>query len=283
MTPRSAVPAIALTALLASPAALAQEPTVEETAGRVVVSNPYYQAVMSSDRGGFISRIALPDGTVIVGEHALYTDRGIYGDGITVSSAHETRPKVEVARGGDEVTVTAAGTLKAADGAAEPKRRLSYVVTYRFDGSPAIRADWSVTPDFSLTDVSGFFSYIMQVPGFAEWFAKTTDGVVFQPASGRNQRCFQSALEPLDAEDPWMGLLLGNGCIVALSDIGGEPELGNVFMHEGETNTTALFCAWFSGPALSDLREGEPWAGGLRLHIWPRGSRDSVALPGFLR
>jgi len=283
MTPRTAARAIALAALLAGRAALAQEPTVEETAGRVAVSNSYYQAVMSSDRGGLISRICLPDGTVIVGENALYTDRGIYGDGINVSSAHETQPKVEVVRRGDEVTVSAAGTLREADGAAEPERGLSYLVTYRFDHSPAIRADWSVTPDFSLADVSGFFSYIMQVPDFAEWFAKTTDGVVFQPASGRSQRCFQSALEPLDAEDPWMGLLLRNGCIVGLSDIGGEPELGNVFMHEGETHATALFCAWFSGPAMSDLREGEPWAGGLRLHVWPRGSRASVALPGFLR
>ncbi len=273
---------LVLTVMLANVGALAQGPEVAETGDGTIISNPYYRATVSRERGGFISEISLEDGAVVVGEHALYTDRGIYGDGVNVTSANESQPQVEVAREGTEVAITSRGTLRGPGDLAKPKRRLEYVVTYHLDGSPTIRASWSVTPSFALADVSGFFSYIMHVPRYAEWFAKTVDGVVFQPASGVSQRCFQSALEPLAFRDPWMGLLLPDGAVIALSDIHAEPAFGNVFMHESEARSTALFCAWFSGPAASDFLVGEPWSGSFRLHVWPRDRQEMLALPAFI-
>jgi hypothetical protein len=274
---------LGLAATMATAAVVAAAaPTVEETPGQIVVANEYYRAAISHQRGGFVSEIALADGTVVVGEHALYTDRGIYGDGVNVTSANESQPQVEVTREAAEIAVTSRGTLRGPGELAEPSQRLQYVVTYRFGESPAIGVSWSVTPTFSLEDVSGFFSYIAQVPRYAEWFAKTIDGAVFQPASGISQRCYQSALEPLDRQEPWMGLLLEDGTIVALSDLHARPGFGNVFMHESEASSTGLFCAWFSGPAPSHFVASEPWSGSFRLHIWPREQQEMLALPAFL-
>jgi hypothetical protein len=273
---------LALTLTGAGAVAPAQELTLAETPAGTVLSNAYYRATISPERGGFISEIALDDGAVVMGEHALYTDRGIYGDGVSVTSAKESSAQVELSRGEGGITVTSRGTLRGPDDLAEPKRRLDYTVTYLFDESPTIGASWSVTPSFSLEDVSGFFSYIMHVPRYAEWFARTVDGVVFQPASGVNGRCYQSALEPLALRDPWMGLLLPDGGIMTLSEIHAEPAFGNVFIHESEAKETALFCAWFSGPAASDFVAGEPWSGSFRLHLWPRDRQQALALPAFL-
>jgi hypothetical protein len=271
-----------LATTLVSATAGAQAPLLEESEGQTAVSNEYYRVTISHERGGAISSIALNNGAVIVGEHALYTDSGIYADRLTVTSANETKPAVEVAREGPQVVVTSRGVLRGTGDLASPPRRLDYVITYRLDRSPAIRTTWSATPSFSLAAPSGFFSYVMHVPSYAEWFAKTAKGVVFQPARGMNGRCFQSAIEPLDFEDPWMGVSLDDGSIVALSDIRGEPQFGNVFMHESETKTTAIFCAWFSGPAVADFVAGSPWSGGFTLHVWPRKHQKTVALPAFL-
>lgn len=272
--------ALALTGVGA--VAPAQGPALEETPAGTILSNAYYRATISHERGGFISEIALADGAVVIGEHALYTDRGIYGDGVSVTSAKESDPQVELTREAGAVAIISRGTLRGPGDLAEPERRLDYAVTYLFDKSPAIGASWSVTPSFSMEDVSGFFSYIMHVPRYDEWFARTVDGVVFQPASGVNGRCYQSALEPLALRDPWMGLLLPDGGIIALSEIQAEPAFGNVFMHESEAKDTALFCAWFSGPAASDFAAGEPWSGSFWLHLWPRDRQQALALPAFL-
>jgi hypothetical protein len=274
--------AVALRALLVGPAAPAQPPLVEESPGQTVVRNAYYQATILRERGGFISQIALDDGSVVVGEHALYTDRGIYGDGVTVTSAYEAQPEVRVTRDRQQVAVTSSGTLRGTGDPATPERRLDYTITYTFDESPAVRASWSVVPDFSLADVSGFFSYIMHVPQFAEWSAKTIDGVIFQPASGIGARSYQSAVEPLDLAEPWLGLLRDDGGILAFSDLDGQPAFGNVFLHEGASGGTAVFFAWFSGPATADFAPGSAWSGQFRMHIWPRVGRGIVGVPEFL-
>jgi hypothetical protein len=155
-------------------------------------------------------------------------------------------------------------------------------MTYACDASPTILVRWSVTPNFSLGKPSGFFSYLIGAPRFAEWFAKTADGVIFQPAGTSSVRCFQSAEEPLDGDDSWLGLLLPDGGIVALSGFRGSPAFGNVFLHESGKGSTGVFCAWFSGPAAADLVAGSPWTGEFRLHLWPRSKQTTVAIPPFL-
>jgi hypothetical protein len=270
-----------LLASLAWPA-LGQAPAVEQSPDKVVVSNPCYRVALLRTRGGTISEVALPDGTPVLGGDLLYTDHGLYPEGNTVGSDKETNATVQVRREGNRVIVASRGTLRGEGALREPERRLEYTFTYTFDASPTIHVRYAATPSFALAQPTGFFSYLMGVPRFAEWFAKTAEGLIFQPAGPANGRCFQSAEDPLDLDEPWVGVLLPEGTLIAWSHFGGTPAPSNVFLHESGKGSAGFFCAWVSGAAPADLAAGQPWTADFDLHIWPKAMQSTVALPAFI-
>jgi len=262
--------------------ARSQPPTVEQAQDKVVVTNAFYRATLLRARGGTLSEVAFVDGKPVLGGDFLYTDHGLYPEGNTVGSDKETNATMEVRQEGERVTVESRGTLRGEGALREPDRRVDYAFTYTLDSSPTIHVRWSATPSFALREPSGFFSYLVSVPHYSEWFAKTADGVIFQPAGPVSTRTFQSANEPLDFEDPWVGVLLPDGGIVAWSHLAGSPALTNVFMHESGQGSTGFFCAWLCGAGVVDLVPEQPWTAEFDLHLWPQAAQSTLAMPGFL-
>jgi len=262
--------------------ALSQPPTVEQAQDKVVVTNAFYRATLLGARGGTLSEVAFPDGKPVLNGDLLYTDHGLYPEGNTVGSDKETNATMELRQEGERVVVESRGTLRGEGALREPERRVDYAFTYTFDPSSTIHVHCSATPGFALKDPSGFFSYLVSVPHYSEWFAKTADGVIFQPAGPVSTRTFQSANEPLDFEDPWVGLLLPDGGLVAWSNLRGSPALTNVFMHESGQGSTGFFCAWLCGPGVADLVPGQPWIAEFDLHLWPQSAQSTLAIPDFL-
>jgi hypothetical protein len=261
--------------------ALCQPPTVEESPTQTLIASPYYRATIER-ASGTLSGIALPDGTSVLGADRLYSDHGLYPEPYSVGSDKETNAAVELRHEGERVTVESHGVLRGEGGLSDPERRLEYTFAYTFDSSPTIHVRFTATPNFTLKEPTGFFSYLIGVPRYTEWFAKTAEGVIFQPAGSVSTRTYQSADEPLDFADPWLGVLLPDGTILAWSAFRGDPPPTNVFMHESGQGSTAVFCAWLSGPGVAELVEGQPWTAELDLHIWPKAEQSKLDMPGFL-
>jgi hypothetical protein len=278
---RLSLPALLL-ALALSPA-LAQAPAVRETTDEIAVSNAHYQAIIGRARGGMLSSVTLADGTLVLGGDMLYTDQGVYAGRTHAGTDKEPKPAVSIRRDAEAVVVESRGTLRDGGALTPPERRLDYTFTCTFDASPTIHVRWTATPNFTVQQPSGFFSYLVHVPTLTEWFAKTVDGVIYQAVATRDARSYQSAEEPLDFDDPWVGVVLPNGAIVAWSGIRGSPMPANVFFHESGTGSAGMFCAWLCGGSEADLKAGEPWLGQFDLHIISPSVRAGGAVPAFLR
>jgi len=261
--------------------ALAQPPTVEESPTQIVVSNAYYRATVQR-ASGTLASVALPDGTEVLGSDRLYSDHGLYPEPYMVSSDKETNAAVELQREGERVTITSRGVLRGDGDLRDPQRRIEYTFSYVFEASPTIHIRYSATPGFTVKEPNGFFSYLIGVPQYSEWFAKSAEGVIFQPAGSTSTRTYQSSIEPLSPTDPWMGVLLPDATILAWSGFQGDPAPTNVFMHESGQGSTGVFVAWLCGPGVKDLVEGQPWTAEFDLHVWPQALRDRLELPGFL-
>jgi hypothetical protein len=261
--------------------ALAQAPTVEDSGTQIVISNACYRATVLR-ASGMLGGVALPDGTEVLGGDQLYSDHGLYPEPYHVTSNRETGAAVELLREGERVTVTSRGVLRGEGDLADPQQPIAYVFSYTFDTSPTFHIRFSATPSFTIDQPNGFLSYLIGVPRYAEWFAKSAEGVIFQPAGPTSMRTYQSALEPLDPADPWIGLLLPNGAIVAWSGFRGDPPPTNVFMHESGQGATGVFLAWLCGGGVKDLVAGQPWTAEFDLHVWPQARQGKAELPGFL-
>jgi hypothetical protein len=268
-----------LTTLLIPRTVIGQGPAVEEAPGKVVITNEHYRATILTAQGGALAEVALPDGTPVLAGERLYSDHGLLPEPYYLGSDREAAAEVSVRRENDKVFVECRGVLR---GASETQRRVEYTFEYTFDPSPRIHISWSATANFALARPNGFFSYLIGVPRHVEWFAKTAEGVIFQPAGPVNGRTYQSSIEALDPADPWVGVLLPDGTLLGWSGFQGEPPLTNVFMHESGQGSTAVFCAWLSGDGAADLVEGRPWSAACDLHVWPRATQGPAELPSFL-
>jgi len=280
--PRPTRPALVTLLLVLTCPTLAQPPTVDDSPERLVIANAHYRATLQRASGTLFG-VALPDGTELLGADRLYSDHGLYPEPHMVGSDGETNAAVELTRDGERVTVSSRGVLRGEGELADPQRRIEYAFSYAFDASPTIHIQFSATPNFTVEAPSGFFSYLIGVPRYAEWFAKSAEGVIFQPAGSISTRTYQSSLEPLDPNDPWMGVLLPDGGILAWSGFQGGPPLTNVFMHESGQGATGVFLAWLSGPGVRDFTANEPWTAEFGLHVWGLALSDRPQLPGFLR
>jgi hypothetical protein len=261
--------------------ALAQPPTVEESPTQIVISNACYRATIQR-ASGTLASVALSDGTEVLGSDRLYSDHGLYPEPYHVSTDKEMNAAVQLQREGERVTVTSRGVLRGEGELSDPQQRIDYAFAYTFDASPTIHVRFSATPSFTVTEPNGFYSYLIGVPRYSEWFAKSAEGVIFQPAGPTSTRTYQSSIEPLSPTDPWMGVLLPDATILAWSGFQGDPAPTNVFMHENGQGSTGVFVAWLSGPGLKDLAEGQPWTVEFDLHVWPAKEQGKVELPGFL-
>lgn len=259
---------VALSALLMLLSPVAAEVTVHESADQVTITNPHLVAVFSRARGGFLDSLRTREGQPLLGGSHVYTDFGIYAERFYVGTACETTPTITIKRNGTAVVVRAEGLLRPDKPRDLGKPQLAYLVEYRIEDSPAIKVSWRVTPDADKPDVdSAFFAHLLSCPSFSQWFAHTADGVVVEEDRGCGQRTYQSAIDPLDLDDPWVGVLTREGKVLVFSDLKASPPFGNVFFHEGSGGSTALFFAWVSGPPGHPLRRGVPWTGAFSLTV----------------
>jgi len=242
-------------------------PEVQQDDAAIVVSNAHFSITVGKNSGGTVSAWRRADGRQITSGHGLYTDRGIYGDGVYVGT---TKEKATVTVQRDEtgsVTVRAEGVLRDADGAlpGEPGK-IAYWVQYIVSDAPALKVEWGATPDFS-TDSGEFFSYIFSITDTIGLFANTDEGVLLQDPADHSTRTFQSASEPLNRDDPWWGFMFRDGTVLSLTGLRSEPAFANLFCHENGTGGGGVFLAWINGRRRAPLEKGVAWRAAVTLGL----------------
>lgn len=264
--------------LLTSAAAGARcAPLVEELGNGVRVMTPHLVAEMTAANGGLVARVTDRAGTEVCLGQGIYTDWGIYAQRQYVGTAHSGAAPV-VKEAGERVVVTATGELRTENGG-DPGApgRMDYSVRYTFSDGPEVSVEWMVTPSFDLAPDAAFFSFIMHTNDCRGVIARTEAGVLLQDMATTSGRSYQSALEPLDATRPLLGLLRSDGAVLLFTGMVGRPDLGNVFVHESGQGAAGVFLAWETGGPAGRLVKDEPWRGGFTMRLTPT-VEDALAL-----
>lgn len=250
-----------------SPSCLRAALRVEEKGDLVTVANQHFQAAISKAQGGAIAELKSAEGRTHCAGHGLYTDRGIYGDGVYVGTA-QAAATTQVRNAHGTITVHSQGTLVDRQGQMprEPGT-LSYYLEYAFTEEPKILVQWGVKPDFSHEPVGGFLSYLFQVADCIGIFANTDEGVLLQDVASHSTRTYASAIQPLSRRDPWLGLMKSDGSVIACTDMQSTVPFANVFLHETGQGGAAVFFAWMDGSRAPALAAGEELRGSLLLRV----------------
>jgi hypothetical protein len=258
---------LALNAMAAFLPPASAAPTASEQQGRTVLANAHLRVVLDPAHGGAISAVTTLDGRSVCTGHSVYTDRGLYGDGVYVgTSAVATKLIVREAQG--RITARAEGVLAKADGTPSgAPGSIAYWLEYTLGDEGQVRVEWGATPGFT-SPACRFLSYIFSLNGCTGVFANTEDGVLLQGTADHSTRTVQSAERPLNAGDPWVGLMYRDGTVMAITKLDARPPFANVFLHEGGNGSAGLFLAWISGEGPTSLQEGQELRGGFTLGLY---------------
>jgi len=245
----------------------AAAPVVTVSGREVVVSNEHLKVVVDGNQGGAIREIRRSDGRLVAANFGLYTDRGIYGDGVYVGTgAVQVQPVVSEAEG--KVTVRSEGTLRTRDGAIprEPGALAYYLECAVGDGAQ-VEIRWGLSPGFSW-DETQFLSLIFSVTDMLGLFANTDDGVLLQDAAAKSGRTFQSVRTALSPSSAWLGVMHHDGTVRAFDGFEATAPLANIFLHENGQGQAAVFFAWYDAGAGVALGEGVPMGARFTLSLW---------------
>lgn len=257
---------VALLALCATAAFAA--PRVEESADALVIANAHFTITIDKAEGGGASDIATAAGQPITGAHSIYTDYGIYPERVYVGSS-DAPAEVTIRTDGDRVIARAEGALCHRDGAPpDDPGLIAYWIEYAIGDDPTIRISWGATPEFSVPEPGAFFSYIFGVRGCIGVFANTDEGILLQDIADHSTRTYQSAEEPLNPDQPWLGFMRRDGSVIAFTDLQSTVGFGNVFFHEDGKGGAAVFFAWLCGIG-PDIEAGEEWRASFTLRLAP--------------
>ena len=264
-----------ISALLAlfSICAVAGEPAPEVKQGpnEVEIRNAHFRVFFAKDNGGALSAIFGKGDTPLVGETYVYTDSGVYDSRFFVGSRYEPNSKMTCTKRDGAVEYEAEGLLRVKPGDAHTVEPMRYRVKYTIDASDLIRVSWGVMPDFSKDLESGFLACVVNLPGFAEWFANTQDGLVCEQAANEAKRTFQSSAEPLSLSAPRVGAITAKGQVLVFEGFRATVPIQNIFFHEGK-GAASFFVAILDGPTNLKLEKGTWWQVDFTIRIL-----DSVA------
>ena len=244
-------------------------PTLTESPAQITVANSHFTVTFDPARGGTISELRLPDGSLVCSGHNMYTDWGIFPE----RSYHGTancHATVQTRRDGESVTVRAEGKLCDSKGVvSSDPGAIAYWFEVTVGDAPDLRIAWGVMPDFAKLVESAFFAHQFSAHSCIGTFANTESGVLLRDMATQSERTIQSAEDPLDAKAPWLGLMRADGSILAFTDLSGTPSFENVFFHEDGNGNAGVFFAWLCGGAHLAMEPGKEWRGGFTLRVVP--------------
>ncbi len=212
------------------------------------------------ESGGLLSLLCHPDleAPKVTGM-AIYTDWGILKPDRyeIVGSQNERKPKVSEEISSGEKFVIVEGRLKDRNG--QPCG-LKYRVVHKFAHDEVVM-DVTLKAERDFQSMRGFLATMLNFAGATEWFACTQKGWLFAEIS-RDGRVFQSAHDPLDTNNPTLGVAnpkTGLALILTLKNAEPEESLDNVFIHANPTGSGGIFLAWCDGIATREMKVGDEW------------------------
>jgi hypothetical protein len=243
--------------LVACPAGFGGTPVVREEATGPVVETTHFRAAFDVSKGGLLDKLTDSTGRTLVSGCRTYTDQGFDVARRPVSSGFEKSPKVQVERSAASVSIACEGVLRREDGQQAQAGPIRYSAQYEFGDTPMLKVTLAVALGFEQPEASGFLAHMMTLGDHVEWFAHTADGRICERAATTSQRTWQSALEPLSPEAPWLGVLLRTAQVLRVSRLRANPPLQNVFFHDSGKGPTTLFLAWLDAKGTVAMRPNE--------------------------
>jgi len=244
-------------------------PSVREEAPGYAVEASHFRAAFDLAKGGLLEKLTDKDGRTLAGSCRTYSDYGFDVGRRAVSSGCEKSPKVRVERSTASVSVVCEGNLVRDDGQPAQAGPIRYEARYEFDDSSRVKITLAVAFGFDQPDAAGFLAHMMPLGEHVEWFVNTADGRICQRAGAVNQRTWQSVLEPISQDKPWLGVLLRTGQVLRVSGLKTNAPLQNVFFHDSGKGPTTLFFAWLDGNVPRPVRKDDRWEASFVLDVLP--------------
>jgi hypothetical protein len=241
-------------------------PKAETGSEGLRVRTARYVATFDAD-SGLLAALTLADGTPLLTNTRLYGD--VLPDGRRNFSAKAKAAPNATTQADGSLLVEVAGALLDTDGKPHPAYPFTYTASYRFDDTARVRVVVSVVPGFDSEAVFGFLGHVLSTADQREFFVNTADGLVSEMAATHGGRTYQSESEPLDLENPYLGVLLRTGQVLQFRLVSGAESLLNVFFHDSGTGPTHLFLCPLCGANPRRARQGEAWRQELVIEAMP--------------
>ena len=250
-------------ALALAAEAWAIPPTFTRAGGSITVTNIRYTAVVSEGSGALqrFTTLAFGDKTLLTGGFT-YSDIGLLSEGSHpyVGTASASDAKVEVKTEGDNVVVSAEGSLCLQSGKLPPGAKWRYRFRYTFDDTPVVHVLAGVQTDTARAPGAGFFATTTSVGGVNEWFADAEKGMQWVDLGPENGRCFEMHGTPLNPARRRLGLLNhDSGAVVLFDNIKAAPDgsLEDVIFHSSGTGQVTAFFNWLDGQRQTAFEPGK--------------------------
>jgi len=211
----------------------------------VSLGNGYFSLHLSRERGWLADRLEDREAGVIFADFQIYTDWGIYERGY-VGSREEKEGRLEIEEREDSIKAIAEGELKRAGGTiSEP---ISYKVIYKIGEKRELEVEVELRTK-GKRKVSAFLAQLFTVPSVRQWFVQGLDGMISENMGNVVGRCWESRLEPLNLDNPFIILLREKG-IVRIEGIKSNPKAQNIFLFDGSGGNLVFFLGFMDGDAV---------------------------------
>jgi hypothetical protein len=222
---------------------LAQGLWVKREDSEVSLGNDYLSLHLSREKGWLADRLEDREAGVIFADFQIYTDYGIYERGY-VGSKEEKEGKLEIEEGKESIAAIAEGELKRAGRTVSQPIR--YKVIYKIGEKREIEVEVELTTKGG-KKVSAFLAQLFTVPSVRQWLVEGLDGIISENmGNSPGVRCWESRLEPLNLDNPFIILLREKG-IVRIEGIKSNPKAQNIFLLDGGEGNLVFFFGFMDG------------------------------------
>ncbi|MBC7329994.1 hypothetical protein H5T88_06500 [bacterium] len=220
----------------------AQGSWVKKGESEVSIGNDYFSLHLSKEKGWLADRLEDKEAGVIFADFHIYTDYGIYERGY-VGSKEEKEGRLEIEEGGDSIKAIAEGELKRAGRKiSEP---IGYRVIYKIGEKRELEVEVELTTKGNKR-VSAFLAQLFTVPSVQQWFVNGLDGMISENVGKIIGRCWESHLEPLNLDSPFI-IFLREKNIVRIEGIKSNPKAQNIFLFDGGGGNLVFFLGFMDG------------------------------------
>ncbi|MBN2308522.1 MAG: hypothetical protein JXR94_06095 [Candidatus Hydrogenedentes bacterium] len=221
----------------------------------VKVSNGAYSAAFARRHGGALFGLEFPgeSHSCLAFPAEVYTDWGLFEQGLHVASEWETTPQLDIERDDVATSITFRGHLRRPSWNGVAKGHIieppvAYRLTYTVDESPVIHVTLGVAATTDRPDTKAFLAYRIPFAPVEGWEAvgagTPLDG---RPGEHPGERVFQLAGPGVDRARAGMRLRVRGHTIRLCNFTGGPVAPDNPFLLDGNGGCMHLFFAMLNG------------------------------------